>query len=72
MSNMTYRDIPVLRSAGFEVEGGSWFARDKDGELWQVMEDDQSAALIFLKRPEATVRMSRHKFDELFNGRTER
>jgi len=61
MSNMTYRDIPVLRSYGFEYSsfGDSWYKTGKDGVLYQVV--DATTLLSFNGQ-----HMSREKFDALF------
>lgn len=71
-AKMTYRDIPVLRSAGFEVSvsGWSWSKKDKDGNLWVVTEDEyDNNKLSFSMVGGPSVRMTRERFDELFTGR---
>ncbi len=71
MANMTYRDIPVLRSAGFECSstGNTWYKKDKDGNLWQVSEgEDMSALLSWTMIPGPSRRMSREMFEELFSA----
>lgn len=70
MSSMTYRDIPVVRSAGFVAAPGgwSWSKKDKDGNVWIVTESDDpnSSVLQFSMVGGPAVRMSREKFDQLF------
>lgn len=70
MSTMTYRDIPVLRSAGFVAGewGQAWYKRDKNGTDWIVYEDEQSANLIWNTRPVIlpSHTMTRAQFQELF------
>lgn len=69
MSKMTYRDIPVLRSAGFEASssGWSWSKKDKDGNLWVVHEDElDNNKLSFSMVGGPSIRMTRERFDELF------
>lgn len=68
MSNMTYRDIPTLRSAGFKSGqfGSSWFGVDKHGKEWQVTTDDDDQLLIFISPERLSMRLSREKFDTLF------
>jgi hypothetical protein len=69
MSKMTYRDIPVLRSAGFEVgpSGWTWSKKDMDGNLWIVSEDEEDTnKLSFTMVGGPSVRLTRQRFDELF------
>lgn len=69
MGKMTYRDIPVLRSAGFEASpsGWTWSKKDKDGNLWVVSEDeDTSNMLSFSMVSGPSCRMTRERFDQLF------
>lgn len=73
MANMTYHDLPVLRSNGWEISGSgaSWFKRDNQGRLWQASDfDDSSNLLTFRVISEVTPhnRMTREKFEELFNA----
>lgn len=69
MSKMSYRDIPVLRSAGFvcSESGWTWSKKDNNGNLWIVSEDeDDSNKLSFSMVGGPSVRMTRERFDELF------
>lgn len=61
MANMTYRDIPVLRSYGFEYSpyGDAWYKKGNDGVEYQVV--DATTLLTFNGK-----HMSRESFDELF------
>ncbi len=70
MSNLTYRDIPVLRSAGFEVSssGASWFGTDNTGAEWQAVEDDDTGLITFSNRS-CSMPMTRDRFQELFGGK---
>ena len=67
MANLTYRDIPLLQSSGFKAEGHSWFKHDKDGNLWQATDEDDSNLLTWrIIQGAASRRMSRELFEELF------
>ena len=67
---MTYRDIPVLRSAGFECgfSGYSWFGYDKIGRQWVVEEEEDNGYLRFYNHhcTAGSQRFSRDEFSEVF------
>jgi hypothetical protein len=67
LSNLTYRDLPVLRAAGFEPSwsGFSWFGTDITGQQWQAEEDQDTGILMFHNSKE-TLMLTRDKFSELF------
>ena len=45
---LTYRDIPLLHSAGFRGEGlWSWFGKDRHEQTWQVQEAEDNSLLQF-------------------------
>lgn len=70
MSNMTYRDIPVIRSAGFtpSASGYTWFGTDIHGNEWQVSEDEDTSNLLMFRRLYGpSTRMTRETFESLFN-----
>lgn len=68
MSNLTYRDIPLLQSSGFTATGSSWFKRDCWGRMWQAteLEDDSSLLSWRIVEGYGAKRMSRELFEELF------
>lgn len=68
MANLTYRDIPLLQSAGFQAEGSSWFKRDHHGRMWQAteLEDDSNLLSWRIVEGYGVWRMSRELFEELF------
>lgn len=70
---MTYRDIPVLRSKGFEAgaSGHTWFGKDKDGNEWQAT-DRENGMLVF-RGPDGTfVPMTEETFHNTFDYKTMR
>lgn len=68
MANLNYRDIPLLRGAGFEVGplAVSWFGRDKYGQQWQVWEEEDTGMLMFDQM--GTRLMSHEEFVDLFKS----
>lgn len=67
---LTLSDIPVLRSAGFEVQysGTSWIKTDKQGINWQVYipDDEDVSSLMFCKARTTGRPMKRDEFEETF------
>ena len=68
---LTYRDIPLLHSAGFRGEGlWSWFGEDRWGQKWQAVESQDNDLLDFRtigEGPSGSWRsMNRQQLEELF------
>lgn len=49
MSDLTVRDIGLLREYGFEAgfSGTTWFGKDKNGVLYQAVSTDDNDTLAF-------------------------
>jgi hypothetical protein len=68
MSLLTYRDIPLLRAAGFVPGewGHSYFGKDKHGTEWQVALDDYEDSLWFTSHGRHTTKFTRSQFENNF------
>ena len=67
---LTYRDLQLLRSVGFRVanSGYSWWGKDRYGNEWQaVIDDEQSAFIQFIGPNRVTKKLNRETFDQLFS-----
>ena len=73
MSNITYRDVPLLGKYGFETGDSAyvWYGKDKANIEWVVVEDDFSPLLLFgaVDNGHTTTfkPMTQDKFYELFS-----
>lgn len=73
MSYLTYRDLPLLATAGFRygMSGTTQFAEDRYGQEWQVQEGEENDYLLFREvYPKSTgtwVTLARDVFEDRFN-----
>lgn len=68
MRVLSYRDVPLLRSAGFKAgfSGHSWFGRDKAGDVWQAVEETAQPQLVFISPSRESLMLTREDFDQMF------
>lgn len=73
MAKMTYRDVPVVRAAGFQSSwsGLGWFGKDLAGADWYVDEDLDTGLLMFDNTRDSSRTMDREEFDQIFLVKSE-